>query len=315
MNKKIIGASLVLLLIGGIIGYASSKKIATKKTISEFSVPTEYETEDSIAMMQHVVPVRLPAGLNFAGEVMPTNDWDVRERMEREMLINIYYHSNTIQNIKLANRYFPDIEKILKEQGVPDDFKYLALAESGLKNVTSPAHAEGFWQFMSETGVKYGLEINESIDMRYDITASTIAACKYLKDAKAKFGNWTMAAASYNMGQDGLQNQANFQKSNNYYDLYLNTETSRYLFRILALKEVYEHQEKYGYHFESEDLYQPIPYAVVQVDSSITDLVGFAQMFGTNYKSLKLMNPWIQSRTLPNKYRKTYEIKIPNYKK
>ena len=314
MNKKSIGIGAILLLITSILVYATSKNSNIKKNISEFSVLTESEAIDSLPF-EKVYPIRLPEGLNFCGEVVPMNDWDVRERMEREMLVNTYFHSSTIFALKLGKRYFPEIEQVLKEQGVPDDFKYLALAESGLRNVTSPAHAEGIWQFLRSTGINYGLEINESIDMRYDVRQATIAACKYLKESKAKFGTWTMAAASYNCGPAGLQSQVNFQQTSNYYDLYLNTETSRYIFRIIALKEVYEHPNKYGYMLEEQDLYQPIPYSVVTVDSSITNLVSFAQMFGTSYKSLKLMNPWLQGKTLPNKYRKSYEIKIPNYKK
>lgn len=314
MKKRSLIVISLLLALAGMLVYATKSKSAVKK-ITEFSVATEKESGDTIPMIHKVVPVRLPDGLHFCGEVLPINDWDVRERMERELTINVYYHSNTIQCLKLAGRYFPEIEKILKAQGVPDDFKYLAVAESGLRNVTSPARAEGFWQFLPETAVRYGLEVNDAIDMRYDITQSTIAACKYLKESKEKFGSWSMAAASYNMGQAGLQNQVIFQKTNNYWDLYLNTETSRYLFRIVALKEIYENPVKYGYLFEEKDLYYEVPYSIVQVDSSITDLVSFAQMFGHSYKSLKLLNPWIQGRTLPNKYRKTYEIKIPNYKK
>lgn len=315
MNQKKFGLLIGIVSVLSILVYATNSKINVKKSISEFSVLTESESEDTLPYIHPVIPVRLPDGLNFCGEKIPMNDWDVRERMEREMLVNVYYHSNTIQCLKLANRYFPEIEKILKEQGVPDDFKYLAVAESGLKNVTSPAHAEGIWQFLQESGIHYGLEINESIDMRYDTKMATIAACKYLKESKAKFGSWTMAAASYNMGQAGLQSQVNYQKTNNYYDLLLNTETSRYLFRIIAFKEIYENQKKYGYYFEPQDLYEPVPFIAVNVDSTITDLSSFAQQFGVSYKSLKLLNPWLQGRSLPNKYRKTYEIKIPNYKK
>ncbi len=279
-------------------------------TEENFSVPMENEMDDTITFLS-VVPVRLAKDLNFCGEEIPLDDWDVRERMEREMLVNLYYQSNTLQYLKLSKRYFLDIENTLKEQGVPDDFKYLALAESGLRNVTSPAKAVGFWQFLKETGVRYGLESNEHVDMRYDPLQSTIAACGYLKEAYKRFGSWTMAAASYNMGQAGLANDANFQRTNNYYDLLLNTETSRYLFRIVALKEICEHPDKYGFHMEEQDLYKPIPYTIVTVDSSITDLVSFAQNYNCNYKQIKLMNPWIQGRSLNNKYGKSYDIKIP----
>jgi hypothetical protein len=279
-------------------------------TEKNFSVPTENEVSDTLSFLP-IVPVRLSVNLNFCGEKVPLTDWDVRERMEREMLVNIYYQSNTIQYLKLSRRYFNEIEKTLKEEGVPDDFKYLALAESGLRNITSPAKAVGFWQFIKETGIRYGLESNEYIDMRYDTKNSTIAACNYLKEAYNRFGNWTMAAASYNMGQAGLQSDANFQQSNNYYDLLLNLETSRYIFRIVALKEICQHPEKYGFHLEDDDLYKPIPYTIVTVDSSISNLVAFAQQYGTNYKMIKLMNPWIQGHSFVNKLNKPYDIKIP----
>ena len=274
------------------------------------TVLSEKEVDDSLHYLP-VLPVRLGDSLNFCGERMPLEDWDVKERMDREMLVNLYYQSNTIQYLKLSKRYFGDIEKTLKEQGVPEDFKYLALAESGLRNVTSPSKAVGFWQFLRETGIHYGLESNEYVDMRYDPHSATLAACKYLKEAYKKFGSWTMAAASYNMGQAGLSNDASFQQSNNYYDLLLNTETSRYIFRIVALKEICEHPSKYGFHLEEDDLYKPIPYTIVTVDSSINDLVSFAQSYGCNYKQLKLMNPWIQGRYFNNKYNKPYDIKIP----
>ena len=309
----IIGCACIVAFVT--VAFTSNKHFKKKEKVfnyteKNFSVPTENEVSDTLSFLP-IVPVRLSVNLNFCGEKVPLTDWDVRERMEREMLVNIYYQSNTIQYLKLSRRYFSEIEKTLKEEGVPDDFKYLALAESGLRNITSPAKAVGFWQFIKETGIRYGLESNEYIDMRYDTKNSTIAACNYLKEAYNRFGNWTMAAASYNMGQAGLQSDANFQQSNNYYDLLLNLETSRYIFRIVALKEICQHPEKYGFHLEDDDLYKPIPYTIVTVDSSISNLVAFAQQYGTNYKMIKLMNPWIQGHSFVNKLNKPYDIKIP----
>lgn len=325
MNKKFIILSIVLLTLAVCIGYATGKAFKKdpksslkyeKITGEEFSapLPEKVALKDTF-LPQDVYSVKLRAGLSFAGEPMPLDDWEVRERMEREMLVNIYWHSNTIQLLKLGHRYFPEIERELKANGVPTDFKYLALAESGLRNVTSPARAVGYWQFMKETGIKYGLEINENIDERYDYTKSTRAASVYLKEANGRFGNWTMAAASYNMGIAGLNSEATFQRTNNYYDLWLNSETSRYIFRLVALKEVYEHAEQYGFYLDKDDLYDPIPTGNVTVDSSITDLVSYAQLYGTSYKMLKYLNPWIQGRSLVNKYKKSYTLRMPLQKK
>jgi hypothetical protein len=325
MNKKslLIVTAIILLLAGLVYGASKVMKkdpLANVNVVQpfegQFSPPLEPKpgSQDTF-LPQDVYAIKLHEGMNFAGEPMPLNDWEVRERMEREMLVNVYWHSNTIQLLKLGHRYFPEIEKILKANGVPDDFKYLALAESGLRNVISPSSAVGYWQFMRETGIKYGLEVNDNVDERYDYAKSTQAACVYLKEAYGKLGNWTMAAASYNMGITGISSEANFQKTNNYYNLWLNTETSRYIFRLAALKEVYEHADRYGFYLDKEDLYDPVPFGTVSVDSSITDLVGFAQGYGTNYKMIKVLNPWIKGHSLVNKSNKTYEIRIPLQKK
>lgn len=261
---------------------------------------------------QNVINVVVPENLSFAGEKVPLNDREVYERLERELFVNTYFHSNTILTIKLANRYFPVIEPILAANGIPDDFKYLAVAESGLRNVVSPAGAAGFWQIMKTTGAGYGLEINGNVDERYHLEKATGAACQYLLEAKDKFGSWTDAAASYNMGMAGFSREASDQLSNYYYDLYLNSETSRYVFRILALKLILENPSKYGYNFEGDELYQVEEYAVVHVDTSITSLSSFAQTFGTNYKYIRLYNPWLRGDGLSNKSGKQYEIRIPN---
>ena len=214
-------------------------------------------------------------------------------------------------NYKLAHKYFADIEAILKQNGVPADFKYLAVAESGLRNVVSPAGAAGFWQFLKSTGLEYGLEINNEVDERYDYEKATLAACKYLKDAKAKFGSWTLAAASYNVGMGKLDQRLEEQKVDNYYDLYLNSETSRYIFRILSYKMVFENPKKFGFHFKASDLYEPFEYKKVVVENSIPDLAQFAIDNGTTYKMLKIVNPWLTSTKLTISTGNSYVIKIP----
>ena len=252
-----------------------------------------------------------PTNLDFAGEKVPLNISDVHERMDKELLINEYLHGSTNLIIRRANRSFPIIEPILKKNGIPDDFKYLAVIESALTNVVSPAGARGVWQFMPETAKENGMEINESVDERYHLEKSTEAACKYLLDAKRKLGSWTLAAASYNGGIAGITRQMDFQKVTNYYDLLLTEETSRYVFRILALKEIMLHPELYGFDVKTEDLYEIIPTRKVTIDSSITNLADFALSQGINYKILKIHNPWLRDKKLENKNKKVYIIEIP----
>jgi len=247
----------------------------------------------------------------FANEVVPLHLADVRERLDREMVINKNLHSTTTLVIKRANRVFPIMEPILKKHGVPDDFKYLAVIESGLVNVVSPAGARGVWQFMPKTAEEAGLELNDFVDERYHLQKSTIAACQYLLKSKEKFGNWTLAAAAYNAGMAGIQKQMIAQSEGNYYDLLLNEETSRYVFRILALKEIMKNPEKYGYHFNNDELYQTIETKKIEIDSTINDLASFAKTQGINYKILKIHNPWMRDKKLENKLRKKYEIEIP----
>jgi membrane-bound lytic murein transglycosylase D len=247
----------------------------------------------------------------FANEVVPLHLADVRERLDREMVINKNLHSTTTLVIKRANRVFPIMEPILKKHGVPDDFKYLAVIESGLANVVSPAGARGVWQFMPNTAKEKGMEVTDFVDERYHLEKSTEAACMYLKQSKERFGSWTLAAAAYNAGNTGILNHMNFQGVNNYYDLLLTEETSRYVFRILALKEIMSHPETYGFKIPNNELYQTIETKSVMVDSSITDLAGFAKSQGINYKILKLHNPWLRDKKLENKTKKIYSIEIP----
>lgn len=252
----------------------------------------------------------LPANLSFCNEPVPMKDQDVRERLDRELLVNTYWQSQTLLIIKEYNKIKPLIEPVLKEYGVPDDFIYLAAAESGFRNVVSPSKAAGVWQLLEETGKIYGLEINSEVDERFHFEKSTVAACKFLKQAYEKFGSWTMAAASYNMGINGLSEASRKQKATDYYDLMLNTETSRYVFRILALKEILRNPAKYGFIINETDLYKPYSYKTITVNTAIESLADFASSHHINYKELKILNPWLRGSQLSNKQGKSYELKI-----
>lgn len=259
---------------------------------------------------QPIYPAIQTPNIQFAGETVPIHIDDVKERFERELLVTGYRHSNTFLMLKRKTRWFPVIEPILAEEGVPDDFKYLCVAESGLANVTSPAGAKGFWQILSHTGKEYGLEINSEIDERYHVEKATRAACKYLKKAKEKFGNWTNAAASYNVGMRGLSKQIEKQNQNHYYDLLLNEETSRYLFRILSYKAILSTPQQYGFQITPQQQYQPYLYKEILVNKSILNFAQFATQHNTNYKTLKIYNPWLRDKSLTVQ-NKEYKIKIP----
>jgi len=248
--------------------------------------------------------------MSFAGEMVPTNNFDIRERFDRELLVNVYWQSQTLLFFKRANRWFPVIEPILKEEGIPDDFKYLALIESGLLNVVSPAGAAGFWQILQTTGRELGLEVTTDVDERYHLEKSTRAAARFLRDAYKLYNSWTSAAASYNMGRAGLNRQIQSQKTPGYFDLWLNEETSRYVFRILAIKTIFENPHTYGFYLQPGDLYPPLEYYTVSVDTTITDLVAFAHSHQVTYKELRTLNPWLRTRELNNRSRKVYDIKI-----
>jgi membrane-bound lytic murein transglycosylase D len=255
--------------------------------------------------------LKLPKQLHLAGERVPLEINDVKERMERELLVNTYWQSNGILLIKRANKYFPIIEPLLKKYNLPDDFKFLALAESGFTDETSSAGAAGMWHFMRATGKEYGLEINDNVDERYNIEKSTKVAAEYLIHAKENLGSWTLAAAAYNAGNYGISRRLKAQKVNNYYDAKLPNETERYVFRILALKEIISNPAKYGFIFDKEDLYTIEETRTVKVDTVIKDLALFANNFGMNYKELKIHNPWLRENRLNNRSRRLYDIKVP----
>jgi hypothetical protein len=269
------------------------------------------QNDKSVAENYTIKALPVPKNINFAGETVPLEDPDVYERLDRELLVNTYWQSNALLLMKRAHKYFPVIEPILKEEGVPDDLKYIAVIESGLTQAVSPARAIGFWQIMSGTGKDYGLEINDNVDERYHIEKSTRVAAEYLKKAKENLGTWTLAAAAYNAGNRGISRQMERQKVSDYYDLLLGEETGRYVFRILALKEIMSDPEKYGFQFEVRDLYNHIPTKKVEVDTVVGDFADFANQFGINYKILKIHNPWLREAHLNNASRRIYEIDIP----
>lgn len=252
-----------------------------------------------------------PAQMTFAGEPVPLNRWEVKESLEREILLNSYRHSSTMHILRLQSRYFPMIEERLKANGVPDDFKYLCVAESALSNASSPVGAKGFWQFMEETGKRYGLEIYSEVDERYHVEKATDAACKYLKDAHAKFGSWTAAAASYNCGQGGYSKYSSYQRKSNYYDLLLPQETMRYIYRILAFKHIMSDPKQVGFHIMPSDQYKPVPVKTITVTESIPNLAAFALSKGTTYKMLKEHNPWLRDHSLTISKGNSYQIELP----
>jgi membrane-bound lytic murein transglycosylase D len=254
---------------------------------------------------------KLPDEVIFAGERMPLENFDTKESLEREILISAYRHSSTILIIKRANRYFPMIEKILKENNIPDDFKYLVAAESEYSNMVSPVGATGFWQIMPETGKEQGMEINTVVDERYHIEKSTEFACDFFMKSYEKYGNWTLAAASYNGGRRRMDEQIELQKQGNYYDLLLSEETARYIFRAVAYKLIISDPASYGFDLDKEDLYPELKYSEVKVDTAVSDFSDFAHHFSTNYKMLKFLNPWLRKPYLTPKANKVYLIKIP----
>lgn len=267
--------------------------------------------QDPIRDVQNVKSFPIPDSLTFAGERVPLENFDTRESFDRELNTNAYRHSSTILLIKRANRYFPVIETILREHGIPDDFKYVAVAESDLSNAISPARATGFWQFMNATGKEYGLEINKEVDERYHLEKSTEAACKYFLKSYKKYGNWTIVAASYNRGSNGVNRQIGIQGQKDYYNLLLPEETARYLFRILSYKTIFTDQEKYGFFIPGNQLYPEIEYRMVKVDTAVASFADFAHLAGTNYKILKSFNPWLRQPYLTNRAGKEYQIKVP----
>ncbi|ALU74404.1 lytic transglycosylase domain-containing protein [Tenacibaculum finnmarkense] len=298
MNKSIRFLSLITIVFVAVL---------LTNTISKKNEPKI----KNVAESYEIRAVKAPSYMELAGERVPLEKADVKEHMDRELLVNTYWQSNGVLLIKRANKFFPIIEPLLEKYGVPDDFKYLCVAESALINIPSSKGAAGYWHFMPATGREYGLEVNRNVDERYNLEKSTRVAAEYLKRAKKKLGSWTLAAAAYNAGNGRISQRLKQQQVDNYYDLLLNSETSRYVFRILALKEVLGNPNKYGFIYDQEDLYTfPTTYNV-QVNTSIANITNFAKKYEVTYKELKLVNPWLRESKLNNKSKKTYTIKIP----
>jgi membrane-bound lytic murein transglycosylase D len=270
----------------------------------------------ALAPVQVIRSVNLDKSFNFCGEELPMDNFDVRQRLDAELLRNIYYHSATILALKRANAIFPIIEPILKEQGVPDDLKYLAVAESGLTNAISPAGARGVWQFMKSAADQYNLEVNAEVDERYDLEKATRAACKYLKSQSERLGSYTLAAAAYNGGPERISTEKANQRAKTFYEMNLAAdETMRYPFRIVAIKEVMENKELYEYFIEKQHLYEPLTeYTEIQVTETINNLADLAVQYGTNYRMLKLYNPWLLTSKLTARPGKSYTLRIPKSK-
>ena len=273
--------------------------------------PSDENFEKKLINDYNVYALQVPDNLDFAGEALPLDNPDILERMDRELLVNTYWQSNGLLMFKRAHKYFPIIEPILKKNGIPDDFKYLAVIESGLLNVVSPAGARGVWQIMPKTAREFGLEVNDNVDERYNLEMATEAACVYLKESKEKLGSWTLAAAAYNAGMAGVSRRLEEQEVTDYYDLLLGEETGRYMFRIVALKEIMSNPDKYGFNFRDKDLYTEVPTYKVEVDTAVTDFAAFAKIYKINYKILKIHNPWLREPFLNNNSRKQYFIEIP----
>lgn len=277
---------------------------------SDFIAP-QPTTLREVVVSYGVPEILIPDTLYFAGERVPLEIPDVRERLDRELHVNTFWHSNTIFLMKRGRRWLPDIEKTLQEYGLPADLKYIPVIESDLLNKVSPSHAVGFWQLLKGTAKDFKLEVTNEVDERYDPIKSTVAAAKYLVKAKQKFGSWTNATASYNIGRRGLERVLNKQSVSSYYDLLLGEETSRYVFRVIALKMIFENPEKYGFNFSDDYLYHKENLKDILVEQSINNLKDWSFDQGINYKILKRHNPWLRKNTLTVKRAKTYNIKVP----
>ena len=258
-----------------------------------------------------VVSPPIPESVFLAGEQVPLESFSVREKLDKELIINTYRHSSSILYLKRASRWFPIIEPILEEHSIPNDFKYLAVIESGLTQAVSPAGASGFWQFMKKTAPEYGLEVNSTVDERYHVEKSTHAACQYLQESYEKFGNWALAAASYNMGMTGVEQRLEAQGVDSYWELHLNSETARYVYRILAVKEVLSKPETYGFQLTENDVYHPHEVRKVVITSSIENLSEFALNNGSNYRELKELNPWLIKESFVATPGKIYRVYFP----
>jgi len=306
-KKKFFDSNYAYFLIGFTIGMLILIVYGTYKTNKD----SKSENDNNYPAISKVDLPNVPDSLNFAGEPVPMYNFEVKERVEREFLVNTYWHASTILALKRANRWFPVIEPILKKYNIPDDFKYVPIVESNLTNAVSSAGAVGYWQFTKDVAKKFGLEVDDQVDERYNVEKSTDAACRYFQVAYNQFKNWTLAAAAFNMGTNGMEKQLDKQKAASYYNLVLSDETSRYIPRIIALKEILTHPKEYGYDLKPDELYKPLKTYDVEIKTHLKDWADFAIAHGINYKILKYYNPWLRDVSLKNKRNKTYTIELP----
>ena len=301
--KNLFNKVIIILLVAIICyliysDYIHPKPVVNKEIIVTYGVPE----------------LAIPDTVYFAGERVPLEIPDVMERLDRELHVNTFWHSNTIFLLKRGKRWLPELQKELEKAGVPSDLVYLAVIESDLQNKVSPSNAVGFWQLLKGTAKDFKLEVTNEVDERYDPIKSTQAAAKYLLKAHDKFGTWTDAAASYNIGRRGLEQGLKKQAVNSYYDLLLGEETSRYVFRAIALKMIFEDPEKYGFNISDKNLYQKEKLKEIEVSKSISKLRDWAFEHDINYKQLKRYNPWLRTTKLSVRNGKTYIFEIPKYK-
>ncbi|MDG1902359.1 MAG: lytic transglycosylase domain-containing protein [Bacteroidales bacterium] len=279
--------------------------------LDRFVIHKKSELPGTNEQYYKIVAVPIPDKISFAGEQLPLDIFYVREALDRELSVNTYWHSATLQIIKKSQRWFPVFDSILSANNIPQDFKYLAVIESALSNVTSPAGAVGYWQFLKGTAKENGLEVNKEVDERYNVIKSTEAACRYFNKSYEKFGNWTLVAAAYNAGNRGVSRQIERQKTESFYDLLLSDETTRYIYRLAAMKIIFENPQIYGFYIDNEDVYPTISTRYVIVDYKIEDFADFAKDNGVSYKLLKYFNPWLRQSYLKNRKKKVYKITIP----
>jgi hypothetical protein len=261
--------------------------------------------------MNYAMPVEMPDSIDFCGESVPLEIFYVREQLERELTVNTYWHSSTLLLLKRTGRWLPVIRPILSRNGIPDDFAYLAMVESGLMNVVSPSGAAGYWQFLDKTAREYGLVVNKEVDERYHVAQATEAACRYLSKSYAKFGNWTLVAASYNAGQGRIDDHVDDQFTRNFYAMHLNEETSRYIYRILAMKQIFKDPSKYGFKLQPGDYYDTLSTRKILITETISNLPAFAGKHQTSYRMLKELNPWLRSDKLTVRRGEEYILLLP----
>lgn len=309
MKHLLTGLGIGLVFLTGWLVLLSTERA---DTVPEQASAPEDRASETAQLPQRVRGVDLTGPFTFAGETIPVDNFDVKERLDQELLRNAYFHRNTVMLLKRQSRYFPTIERILAEEGVPDDLKYLAVAESGLSNATSVAGAKGVWQFMTPTGKGFGLEINGEVDERYHLEKATRAACKYLKGYHKTYGDWRWVAAAYNMGGPNVNKWKTRQNAETVFDLDINSETMAYVFRIVALKAILKDPTSFGYEIPTDEYYPALDdFKTVTVDKSISNLADFANVQGTTYRMLKVYNPWLISGSLTVSKGNSYEVKIP----